>query len=230
MGYRDQTEALKARIVELESEVAKLREQLNSNAVKSEEQKLVAEIELDGEVGEETLADLVSTLRKRFSVLGQVQQIGGSLAWSTVANPQVPTARNIAVTVESRKGRTHIRVQEDLVQLRATYYGIAGGLGIPVGVAGIGMAIALKSVIAWLPLIGGAMAVWYAARRRYRQQKQAREAEMHALAEELRELVSAGATPAGVQVRIAPEVATAPKEERVGYSVKDDRLAEPETT
>ncbi|MBW2454366.1 MAG: hypothetical protein JRI68_07640 [Deltaproteobacteria bacterium] len=143
MGYRDEAEALRAANATLTAELDEMRARLlelerrdrtgvgRYHVLLGGPTRLVSETELDGELSEEGHEMLVATLRRELGEIGRTERIGNTLAWSTTGR----SGRFVEVTCESRKGGTHLRIEEPLRNLLGGLFG--GGIG---GGGGGGMA------------------------------------------------------------------------------------------
>lgn len=153
MAYRDEEQHLRARVADLEEELAaaqqriRLLEQPSASESRGIGERLaggkvriVHEEELVGELPPEAHEEIIEVLRRRYNVLGQASSVGKSLAWSNV---QPQGARAVEVSVSVRNGKTTVRGVERLGNL-------AGGLfgGIVGGVGGGGMALVVPLVLA----------------------------------------------------------------------------------
>jgi hypothetical protein len=189
VGYRDDDEALRARVAHLEGELAEANAELarlkgaksdeafgRSNAWLGGATRLGFERELDHELSEEDLEELVSILRLEFGELGRTDRIGGTLTWGT-GQHRNQGGRLVEVTVERRRGRTRLVVRESLGLIAGGLFGgIVGGLGggglgavVPLAiVGGVAPPIIPLLAIGWLGLTWGGVRVLYGslARRR----------------------------------------------------------------
>ena len=185
MGYRDETDGLRARVSELEQELSEARGRIReleggASAGKGIDRlllgapsRLAHEIELDGELPHAAHEEIVEALRERFAVLGQTTTVGRALAWTTLG---APSQRFVEVSVSVRKGRTLIRASERLGNLAGGLFGgIVGGAGggglgliVPAAMALGGSALAPWVAVVWVPAIYAAVRVGFArlARRR----------------------------------------------------------------
>jgi hypothetical protein len=165
MAYRDETERLRARVEELEEELATAHEriaELEEEPEATERKrsfgeelaggplKIIEERTLDGELPIDAQEDIVEALRKRFNTLGQASSVGRTLTWMGAS---AQNQRQLEVSVSARKGRTTIRVMERLGNLAGGLFGgIVGGLGG----GGLGLWVPLLMVLkssAWLPFL-----------------------------------------------------------------------------
>jgi serine/threonine-protein kinase len=80
------------------------------------------EVVVDGEMSEQDFDQLAETVRRTLSDVGVVGTMGRSFTWSAT-DPK----RRVHVTVQTRGGRTTIRVAETLRQLMGSVFG--GGVG-----------------------------------------------------------------------------------------------------
>lgn len=153
MAYRDENQHLRARVEELEDELATAKQRIQTleapdaggekslgERLAGAKLRIVHEQVLDGELPADSHEELVEVLRRRYNVLGQASSVGKSLGWSN-AMPQ--GTRAVEVSVSARNGKTTVRGVERLGNL-------AGGLfgGIVGGVGGGGMALVVPLVLA----------------------------------------------------------------------------------
>jgi len=149
MAYRDEREAMQARIEQLESELREVRAAYAGPSEATERQpanpwfgaplRLVFEREVPGELPETSLEELVAVVRRGTDQLGRTDRLGGTLAWS-VGPTRDGAQRAPEFTCEVRDGRIRLRLTEN-------ERGVAGGLfgGIVGGVGGGGLGV-------WIPL------------------------------------------------------------------------------
>jgi hypothetical protein len=202
VAYRDELEAAQARADALERELEEARTRIEKlegrrstalarrgetglarsgadssySAWAAGPTKLRFETEIDGEVPERAYQELVEVMRRSVGAIGNASTLGKSLSWS--ATPQHGSAdRMVLVTVDSRRGRTVIRVEEQLsILLGRIYGGVLGGVG------GGGIMLPILAGLAYPPMIPITLAAWlggvfgicrkaYAKRARARQQQ-----------------------------------------------------------
>lgn len=151
MGYRDDVEALRARVEQLERENAALRrdnEALRRPPVPRESAAgrvllggplvAMADRTVDGELPVSAHEAVLELLRETGGTLGEAQIVGGTLAWR--AGPP----HWLEVLVSAREGRTRVRVGERLGGLAgALFGGIVGGAGG----GGIGVILPLAMLV-----------------------------------------------------------------------------------
>ncbi len=146
--------------------------------------KLRFETEIDGEVPESAYQELVEVMRRSVGAIGNASTLGKSLSWS--ATPQHGAAdRMLLVTIDSRRGKTAIRVEEQLTILLGRIYG--GVLG---GVGGGGIMVPILAGLAYPPMIPLTLAVWLGGvfgicRKAYAKRARAREEGLGELFDEL---------------------------------------------
>lgn len=195
VGYRDDDEALRARVAHLEGELAEANAEIaRLKGAKSDEAlgrssawlggptQLGFERELDHELSEEDLEELVSILRVELGELGRTDRVGGTLTWATSHHPN-QGGRRVEVTIERRRGRTRLVVRERLGQVAGGLFGgIVGGLGggglggvVPLAIVG-GVAAPIIPLLAvgWIGLTWGGVRVAYGALTRRRAEEHAR--------------------------------------------------------
>lgn len=228
-AYRDDREALRARVEHLEGELSEARSELDrlrgggasaeaalargGNPFLGAPTTLRLRRRVDGELPAEAMDELVDVLRERFGAVGTIEQGGRGLAWKL----QPPdTNRVVQVTVVPADGRTVIRVTERLGNLAG---GLFGGIVGGVGGGGLGLVLPLTALIAPLaaPVAG---AVWLlttygAVRAGYRASVRRRATELGAVIDELSEITArrtGTATPP--RARVAAEAADADPAEK----------------
>lgn len=153
MAYREENQHLRARVDELEDELATAKQRIRvleqptaagpkglGERLAGGKVRIVHEEELPGELPPEAHEEIVEALRRRYNTLGQASSVGKSLAWSNV---QPQGTRAVEVSVSVRHGKTVVRGVERLGNL-------AGGLfgGIVGGVGGGGMALVIPAAMA----------------------------------------------------------------------------------
>jgi len=185
MAYREETEGLRARVSDLEQELAAAHAKISGlegrhtarngvgQALLGGPFALAHEIEIDGELPVSAHEEIVDILRERFGALGQVTTVGRTLAWTSAAPP---TNRFAEVTISARGGNTRIRASERLGNLVGGLYGGVlggaggGGMGVIVPLAlTLGTAALVPLIaVAWLLLVYAVVRIAYgriAARR-----------------------------------------------------------------
>lgn len=115
---------------------------------------VVREVEVDGEVSEEAMADLVTLIERTTDQRGHASVLGRSLTWRSETTSGDSRKREVVVT--PRDGRTTIRVEEDLRQVAGGTFGgsiggFGGGFGFGVG-APIGAATGSVLTALGLPI------------------------------------------------------------------------------
>jgi hypothetical protein len=179
MAYREETEGLRARVSELEQELAEAHAKISAlegrrnarggigRALLGGPIALAHEIELDGELPLSAHEEIVDVLRERFGALGEIKTVGRTLAWTSAAPA---TNRFAEITISMRGGKTRVRASERLGNLAGGLYGgIVGGAGgggmgliVPLAITlGIAALVPLMTV-AWLLLVYGVVRIAYA--------------------------------------------------------------------
>jgi ribosomal protein L13E len=139
---------------------------------------IVLERTLRGEIGAEDFGLLVEVMQRGAGTHGQPGIVGRTLTWTT----DTPTrSRSLQITVASRRGETHIHIEERLQQLAGQLFGgvMAGvgggvgfGLGVPLGIVLFGsplMAVALPAGVIGLSYATARGIFGSASRRRARE-------------------------------------------------------------
>ncbi len=122
-----------------------------------DELMLLRETTVPGELSDDGFERVASVIQMETREHGQPSLLGRSFTWRA----ETPSkARTVQVTVTSRDGQTHIRVEENLHQLAGGLLGgVVGGGGIGVGVGvglplGLGLGSALVATAFPLGVIG----------------------------------------------------------------------------
>jgi len=105
-----------------------------------DELMLVRETTIPGELSDDGFERVASVIQLGTREHGQPSLLGRSLTW----RPETPSkTRTVQVTVTSRDGHTHVRLEENLHQLAGGLFaGVVAGGGIGVGV-GVGLPLGL---------------------------------------------------------------------------------------
>ena len=175
MGYRDDNEALRQRLTQVEKELAEAKAQLTphralgppSNPFLGGPLRLVFQEETQGELDDRGMERLVSHVRRELGESGRVDHLGRSLAWSTSHRSQT---RSVEMICEIEDGRTIIRLQESFASLAG---GLFGGVVGGVGGGGLGLVLPLMLIFGsplMVPLaaLGWIVGVYALVRRGYR--------------------------------------------------------------
>lgn len=217
-AYRDDREALAARIEDLERELELARDELarlrrGGDGEPAEKSvflggptHVVHERTLDGELPDEALDEVIETLRFTFGQMGRSETIGRTFAWQTEIDPQ-QGGRRVQVFVARRGGQTRLRVEERMGGLAGGLFGgVVGGAGLG-GVGAIIGAVAPTGLLLPFGLAGAAlwMGLTYGiVRTSFAAVSNRRNAQLFRLAEEL-EQVMANALRAAPAVRARVE-------------------------
>ncbi|HJL17679.1 MAG TPA: hypothetical protein RMH99_18590 [Sandaracinaceae bacterium LLY-WYZ-13_1] len=205
MGYRDEREALRQRVAELETELAEAKGELGdrpggavpAHPLLGGPTRIVHERALPTALDEETVARLVAALRRELGEVGRLERVGRSVAWSTSGR----SGRLVELTLEPDGDGTRLRLVEPL-------RGLAGGLfgGVLGGVGGGGVMIPMIPLFFQEPLwLLGTLPAWlggvyYGTRALYARVTRQRHEELGRLA---RRLAALAESPAGVRARVA---------------------------
>ena len=107
--------------------------------VVGDELMLIRETTVPGELNDDGFERVVSVIQLGTREHGQPSLLGRSLTWRAET---LNKTRTIQVTVTSRDGQTHVRLEENLPQLAGGVFGVGvGGVGIGVGL-GAGLPLA----------------------------------------------------------------------------------------
>ncbi len=215
-AYRDEREALAARIEQLERELADARREIarlrrggdgelaEPSVFLGAPSRVVLERTLSGELPDEALEQLVEVLRLTFGQMGRREDVGRTAAWRTDAE----AGRRAQVFIIRGDGTTRIRVEEKLGSL-------AGGLfGGVVGGAGAGGVVVILAIAAetglFLPF-GAALSLLWAgltysvARTTFAALGKTRERQLFRLIEELEALAREALEEPVVRARVSAE-------------------------
>lgn len=180
MGYRDEGDALRAKLAQKEAELADANAKLaafrgegaqaKSNAFLGAPTKLVVERTFAAPMSEELLEGIVRVLRERSDNLGRMERLGDTVSWTST--PQGGSAHQpLEVTIERRGDKTHVRIRERLGQYAGGIYGgLVGGLGgggMP-GVIGLSLALSLSPIAIPMVALAWVGAVYLGARGIYK--------------------------------------------------------------
>lgn len=231
VAYRDDVEALRARVEQLERENSALRREkealrAGSAAAPGEASgmarvlggPLVASFDhtIEGELPASAHELLLELLRESYGALGEAQVIGGTLTWRLTSSGQ----RWIEVLVSAREGRTRVHITEHLGGVAAMFYGgILGGAGL----GGAGALVPLLHAVE--PVLGAALApLWVAgtfavARAGYARGARRRIAAVEALGDRVAQQVERAIASAGPKVRVAPPAAA--DEDEISEDLRD---------
>lgn len=196
MAFRGENDALRARVEQLERDLADARRR-HGSAAPSEGGAAEAllggplaisrSLDLEGELDEDGFELAVERLRTAYLSVGEVSRVGRTFTWSLA--PGRNATRSVDVTIVARNGRTRIRIVEKLGQLAG---GLFGGIVGGVGGGGIALPIlpAMLGDMPWLTLvtvpawIGG---VWVAVRAAFGATARSRARTMDTLVADLEE-------------------------------------------
>jgi hypothetical protein len=167
MAYREQSEHLRARIAELEDELAEAQKRLRElegsgrrdragfwEKVLGARLHLTHELRVPGELPKHGHELVIERVRQHFGVLGQPSSVGRTLTWTT-ANSQ--TQRAVEVSVIARDDETRVRVSERLGNVAGGVFGgIVGGLGG----GGSGLAVGAAMWLGVPRLVPLFLAIW----------------------------------------------------------------------
>ena len=151
--------------------------------------ELVWETELEGTLDEAGYEAMVALLRRELDLDGKLQRIGGTLTWSIEPTQTQPVARWVTVTIESRRGKTRVRVSERLNQLwNQNIIGFTAGLGWIGAIVGGGAVAAASPLLIPIGALApfGGMYMW--AKRRYERISRERRRQLGAVMHDLEEL------------------------------------------
>lgn len=117
--------------------------------------RIVLEDEFDFALTEEIWESMVGEIQRTLGGIGFASQVGRTRSWIvSQTGHRGPTSRAVSITASTHKGKTVIRVDEELSQVAgAVFGGIMGGLGG--GTTGIWMGIGMG--VLHSPLAAGLM-------------------------------------------------------------------------
>ncbi|HNV76631.1 MAG TPA: serine/threonine-protein kinase [Gemmatimonadaceae bacterium] len=128
--------------------------------------KLEFEAIVDGELNDLDLEDVAEEIRRSVGDVGNVNNIGRSVTWTSYASPT--SQRKLQLSVSTRSGRTVIRGFEDLSQLSGGIFGgITGGAGGGLGgmTFGITMGVTKGAILIAGPAFAAVVAGAYGLAR-----------------------------------------------------------------
>lgn len=130
---------------------------------------LAQEAVVPGELPDSGFERMVAVIQRVSREHGQPSLLGRSLTWR---GETASKSRSLQVVVSSRRGETHIRVEERLTQLAGQVFGVSvGGVGSTLGMA-VGLPIAIEvlgSTLLAVAFPAGALALsWLGGREIYR--------------------------------------------------------------
>ncbi len=198
-AYRDDAETLRARVDELERELAALRAGgpapvLDRSSLAARvfgaPMALSTECVIDAPLDDARLEEILETLRERLAMVGTVTRTTaqGAVVWQS-GPPAVQ--RIIEVVVRPDGDRTRVRIVERLAQLVGGLFGgVVGGVGGGIGM-GLGVPLMIALHAAWLlpvtiPLT--VLGAWLAVRAGFAALARGRRRELEALTSELARL------------------------------------------
>jgi hypothetical protein len=111
----------------------------------TKKQRIVLETEIEGEIDPAEFEEIVDSIASAMGDRGRVQVLGRTLSWTPSPAMGGGQTRMLEISVRARRGKTRVRVDENL---RQTYLGLYVGLGVGMGVGGafgVGMPVGLGS-------------------------------------------------------------------------------------
>lgn len=169
MAYREELEHLKARLRELEDELASARAQLAAGRAEQLEPANFASLLRGGpgelrvergvvaELDDAAAEEILELVRSRLGHVGEVQRIGRSLTFSSARG----SSRTVEITVATLRGQTRVRATESLGSVAGALFGGVvggvggGGMGVVIPLLGLAGALRLMTVagVLWLALV-----------------------------------------------------------------------------
>ncbi|MEO0325337.1 MAG: hypothetical protein AAF447_20435 [Myxococcota bacterium] len=167
MSYRDDNDALRARVESLEGELQHTRRALDEERERGQAVGLAesplpglfsgpAEVVFERDVpqplDETTVEELVLALRDYTGVLGALETIGRTTEWRAYPQRGVPSerTRDVSLRATERAGATRVRVRQDVAARRRQARS---------SLRGWGMILLVVSLFAMVPVRGGARTV-----------------------------------------------------------------------
>jgi eukaryotic-like serine/threonine-protein kinase len=149
-------------------------------------QKLEYTAALDGELGEEDFEEIADDVRRVLGEMISVSSVGRTLRINTVvaAGQATNSARNLQLTITSRKGVTQVRAFEDLTTTAAGWFmglGFGGGLGVGAGPTGIVAATTHDPLLVIATALAALACSFSAARAFFMRSSRKRDAELQQL-------------------------------------------------
>jgi hypothetical protein len=218
VSYRDETDALHARIAQLEQENAELSRRNEALAAGRQDDatargwlggptRVDHERVFEGDLPASTHERVVEVLRERFRAVGETTVLGNTLTWR-IGPPSMPRA--IEVVLSARDGQTRLRISERNGNLAGGLFGgLLGGMGgglvgviLPLVTMTEGFLTALALSTAWLGL------TYLGVRALYGRAVSRRERELRTAAEEVDAVIERALAASATKVRVqAPEEA-----------------------
>ena len=180
MGYRNESEALRAKLALKEAELAEANAKLEalqgpgaeqkSNAFLGAPTRLLHQQLFEGALTEERLEKIVRVLRQRSDNLGRMERLGDTVSWTST--PAGNAAHQpLEVILERRGESTHVSIRERLGQYAGGIFGgLLGGLGggaMP-GVVALTFALGLSPIAIPMVAVAWFGAVYLGARGIYK--------------------------------------------------------------
>lgn len=226
MGYRDETEMLRARVAELEAQLAASEaETARLRSFGEKDRSLPAHIfgaplilseerTLDGALDDAGREAIIDVLRERYGAVGRttLSKSTGTFTWRCGPPAIARTVELTARTVRSGSGvRTQVRVVERIGQIAGGLFGgIVGGVGAGVGFGvGIPLAATLSPFLLALVPVPGLIA-WLAVRAGYRALADRKARELRATLDALPDAVAQASIPS---TRVDESLATDDEDE-----------------
>lgn len=212
MTYRDDREALSARVAQLEGELDEARAlirrlrgegvELTSNRWLGAPTSIELERFVEGEMPESAREEIIEVLRAQLGQIGRAETIGRTLAWRTERDPQ-QGGRHVEVLVTIRGGRTRVQVRERLGALAGGLFGgVVGGAG-----GGAGVPLIVVGGVTGSPMLTGVGVAWGAltyaiVRAAYSAVVKKRQRELARIATDLEDVVRGAVASAPVRARV----------------------------
>jgi hypothetical protein len=213
-AYRDETETLRARVAELEQEVASLRDATSREGerpwsgsvarVFGAPFSLVEEHVLEAPLDDALLEEILEVLRARLGAVGIVTRTTSKGAVTWQCGPPA-LQRIVEVTLKPDGARTKLRIVERIGQLAGGLFGgIVGGVGGGVGLGfGVPLMIELHSArLLPFTIPATVLAVWMAVRTGFAGAARRRQRQLGAVAAEIARIAQDRAVP---RTRVASE-------------------------
>ncbi|MDQ3035916.1 MAG: hypothetical protein M3Y87_26165 [Myxococcota bacterium] len=216
MAYRDEADALRARIEQLESELGALRgEHASLRGTRREDSSprglgerllggkvvIAQSRELDVVLSASDHDGVLDAMRSALGSIGETNVVGSTLAWR-IGPPR--TQRVVEVVISARDGRTKIRIVERLGSLAG---GLFGGVVGGAGGGGLGVVVPLLAMfdpaLAFVAAPAWVAGVYSIVRSAYGRTARRRERELASLMDELERTIRASARNEPPQVRVA---------------------------
>jgi hypothetical protein len=213
MSYRDDVDALRARIEQLEQENAELQRRYEALVARPADDtwardwlggptRCEHERTFDGELPVATYERVVEILRERYRAMGETTVLGNTLTWR-IGPPSAP--RTVEAVLSSSDGKTRLRIGERNGNLAGGLFGgLLGGMGgVLVGVLLPFFAVRRGLVTALAVSMTCLSLTYLCVRAIYARVVSGRERELRAAAAEVDASIEQALAASAAEVRVA---------------------------